>query len=417
VNLVLGAHLPATREPKSSRDTLPLASQLHTRLGEPQRTKSAHLHSLLASRLFVSLLFGSTLLATLTAGLWPFRPPENDATGLKGDDAIWFSGQGTAISDGMLRFGDAGGSTCTLELWLKPASAWIGGTPLSFYNRERGREFAISQDGAELLLRLVDWDRRGTNREQVLVVQNVFRRSEFLLTLTSNGANTLVYVDGQMMLNAPHFQLSSKDLAARLILGSAPRRDDAWAGEVKGLAIYAADLSAGEVMKHSRQWIATGRPTVSVGQDPVALYLFRGPWDKVVPNAVAGGVDLTLPRRFRTVDQLRFQSGASEKRFDNTSRNDAVLNVLGFVPLGWVAAWFWMVLVRGKSFVPAAVMTGIAASFVIEFFQSYLPTRYSGTTDLITNSIGTCFGVAAYLAAAWMIAKKNRVGHSGTQPV
>jgi VanZ family protein len=409
--------LPATREPKASRDKLSLGSQPYTRLGAQQRTKGAHLRSLLASRLFAGFLFGSTLLATLTAGLWPFRPPENDATWVKGGNAIRFGQQGTAISNGTLRFGDAGESTCTLELWLKPASAWIGGTPLSFYSQERGREFAISQDGAELLLRLVDWDRRGTNREQVLVVQSVFRRPEFLLTLTSNGENTIVYIDGQMTLNAPHFQLSSEDLAAQLILGNAPRRNDAWAGEVRGLAIYAADLSAGEVMQHSRQWIATGRPTVSVGQNPVALYLFRGPWDKVVPNAVAGGVDLTLPRRFRTVDQLRFQSGASEKRFDNTYRNDAVLNVLGFVPLGWVAAWFWMVLVRGKSFVPAAVMTGIVTSFVIEYFQSYLPTRYSGTTDLITNSIGTCLGVAVYLAAAWLIAKKNRVGHSDAQPV
>ncbi len=72
---------------------------------------------------------------------------------------------------------------------------------------------------------------------------------------------------------------------------------------------------------------------------------------------------------------------------------------------------------RGKGAALAAVITGVATSFVIEYFQSYLPTRYSGTTDLITNSIGTCLGVAMYLAAAWLIAKKNRVGHSEAQPV
>ncbi len=100
---------------------------------------------------------------------------------------------------------------------------------------------------------------KAPSREQLLVVQNVFRRSEFLLTLTSNGGKTVVYIDGQMTLDAPHFQLSSEDLAAQLILGNAPRRNDGWAGKVEGLAVYASDLSAEEVRQHAQQWTATGR--------------------------------------------------------------------------------------------------------------------------------------------------------------
>ena len=125
---------------------------------------------------------------------------------------------------------------------------------------------------------------------------------------------------------------------------------------------------------------------------------------------------MIVPRRFRTVDQLRFQSAVSEQRFDETYRNDAILNISGFVPLGCIGAWFWLHFVREKGAVLAAVFTGVVTSLVIEYFQSYLPTRYSGTTDLITNSIGTCLGVAAYVLAAWLIAKKNRVGQSNAQP-
>ena len=393
---------------------------MSVRVSMKQRTRNAFwrlLLRLLSSRLLASILFVSTLLATLTAGLWPFRAPENDATWVNDDDAIQFSQQGTAISDGMLRFAEAGPRPCTLELWLKPASTWTGGTLLDFYNQERRREFSISQNGPELLLRLVDRARRGAPREQRLVVRDAFRRSEFLLTLTSNGQRTVVYIDGRMTLDAPNFHLSTEDLAAQLILGNAPRRNNGWEGEVKGLAVYAADLNTGEVSQHARQWVATGRPTVSAAQKPVALYLFRAPWDKVIPNAVAGEVGFNVPRKFRTVDQLRFESALSENHFDDSYRNDAALNVLGFVPLGWVAAWFWAIFVRGKNATVAAILTGVATSFVIEYFQSYLPTRYSGTTDLITNSLGTCLGAAAYFGGAWLIAKRIRVEHADAQPV
>ncbi len=61
-------------------------------------------------------------------------------------------------------------------------------------------------------------------------------------------------------------------------------------------------------------------PTITAAQDPVALYLFRGPWDERIPNAVAGGVDLIVPQKFRTVDQLRFESAFSENHFDDSYR-------------------------------------------------------------------------------------------------
>ena len=292
----------------------------------------------ISSPTFVSVLFASVLLATLTAGLWPFHAPGNDATLVQSDSAIRFSGEGTAISDGMLQFEGAARGPCTIELWLKPASAWKGGTPLDFYNRERQRDFAISQDGVDLLLRSIERSNRGTRSERVLVVRNVFRRREFLLTLASDTDKLIVYIDGQLVLDAPGFYLSSDDLAAQLIVGNASRRNHGWAGEVKGLAIYGAELSASEGMQHVRQWSAYGGPGILPAQSPVAVFRFRGSGERVVSNDVPGGPQLILPQKYQTVDQLRFESAISELHYDDSYWDDAILNVLGFAPLGCVAA-------------------------------------------------------------------------------
>jgi len=87
---------------------------------------------------------------------------------------------------------------------------------------------------------------------------------------------------------------------------------------------------------------------------------------------------------------------------NSLSKRDLVVNVAGFVPLGFLAMTAVEAKFAGhkKTFyhIALAIIFGIGVSVTLEILQYYwIPGRYSSLYDLLTNTAGTIIGVLAYL--------------------
>ena len=336
-----------------------------------------------------SLLCLLTLCATLVAGLRPFHAPFNDVAWLKGSNGVQLGRYGTVLSQSAFQ-NPAEGADGSLELWVRPAKIWARGCILSFYDSHAKRLFRIEQDYTDLVLRLGEWD---TDDERTsLRVQDVFRKKEVFITVSFDGKETHVYIDGRLERSSIVFRLSSSDLSGRLILGNAPLRNYSWAGQLKGLAIYAEELNAAQALQQHRSWRERGEPVPGSSGQLSALYQFREHEGRTTRSSVSTGVTLVFPKRFLVVDQLRFESLASELKTEDSYFKNALLNVVGFIPLGFTVGLYTAGALRMRRAGLATVLLGTTVSVAIEYFQGFLPTRYSGCTDFFTNTFGTWIG-------------------------
>jgi VanZ family protein len=334
----------------------------------------------------------SVLFGILVAGLWPFHAPRNAVTWLENQNGLRFGRYGTIVSSGAFQMaGSVDEASSSLEIWLQPGLLNTSNTILSFSTPENLLQFSLNQYFSSLILQ-----REVRGRQNRIGIDGVFRQIKPLfITITSSAQQTAIYVDGALASIFPHFRLD-QDLTGQLVIGPSPVTSDGWRGQLLGLAIYHRELTAAEVVKHYDTWTKQGRPELSGNERVIALYLFSE-HSGIVHNAVQPGIDLQIPERFSLLHQPFLEPFWKEYKPGWEHWVDSILiNIVGFIPLGFFFCAYWSYRRPMKR--PAVVTTvlGLAISFTIEVLQSYLPTRTSGTTDLMTNTLGTFLGVMLY---------------------
>ncbi len=330
----------------------------------------------------------AVLLIILTLGLWPFHAPRNNVTWLADRNGLFFGGDGAAFgSDALGAAGQFDGGGASIELWVQPAKVWDNGTLLTLYRREDSFQFSLYQSLTDLGLG------SGTAR---FIVADVFRKgSAVFITLSSSAEGTSIYIDGVPVRTARGLQLSAADLASRIIAGDSVGQDRSWKGKLMGLAFYREPLTGEQVVRHYAGWKKAGRPELTAEDRSAALYLFDEHRGNAAHSQIGSGI-LSIPETYTVLDKVRLEPIWEEFEISRSYWRAAEKNIVGFIPFGFCFFGYWSVARPVRKAALRTIVLGTAVSFTIEFLQSYLPTRDSGMTDLVTNTLGTALGVLLY---------------------
>ena len=339
------------------------------------------------------------LCGILVAGLWPFHVPENQVTWRANNDGLYFGRYGSVLSTGTFSANplneDSGGS---IEIWLEPASLKSQHTILSFDGSDHpGTPFSIHQYKDAVVLYRHNVDSYGTVRTAGFKVDNVFREERpVFVTIVLGKQNTSVYVNGFLSKTSPPIGTSTNNLSGRLVLANSPGIDDSWSGQILGLVIYHRPLPAAQVAQHYEGWMKNQRPALAQDEAPVALYLFNERAGDIVHNQLDPATDLVIPKRYFVLHSAFLRSPWREYHPSWSYWMDVGINIAGFIPMGFcVVAYFSSVRTMERA-AAATIVLGFVTSLTIETLQAFLPTRDSGMTDLITNTLGTAIGVILY---------------------
>lgn len=171
--------------------------------------------------------------------------------------------------------------------------------------------------------------------------------------------------------------------------------ENGWQGQLRGLAIYNRALTDTQVLQHFHAWTTSQNAEIK-NEGPIALYLFNEGWGTAVHNQMNSENDLRIPGHFFVLHAPFLEMPWDEFQPSWSYWKNVMINIGGFVPLGFFFCAYLVSVRRMNRAVLATIVLGGVVSLTIEVLQAFLPTRDSGMTDLITNTLGTVIGTALY---------------------
>jgi VanZ family protein len=246
------------------------------------------------------------------------------------------------------------------------------------------------------------------------------------LAIIFDGTRLLAYQEGKKIKERKTGPLtfSAWDKSYPLVIGSEANGKFPWEGRIYSIAIFDRALKEEEIKEFSQE---PGIVRKVQNDNEGGRSVIQGPWEKpdesagnmLWPTPHGGGLtrplvgydfvcsggaivkdsgkgipaDLVIPAHFTPYKRTVLQKPFTQWREFRPNIMDILLNVVGFIPLGFLFAGY----LKHKGFrsiavVLLAIATGFCISLLIEVLQAFLPSRSSDMMDLIANTFGTMIG-------------------------
>src|SRR5262249_456720 len=174
--------------------------------------------------------------------------------------------------------------------------------------------------------------------------------------------------------------------------------------------IYHGTLDASTVVRHYRTLTSGEILDSATTASALALYNFSERAGQFIHDKTHDQTDLAIPSYYSVLHPPFLTPVWKEFTPAPWYMADLAVNVVGFTPAGFFICATLISLRGGKRSIALATLAGFLLSLSIELLQSYIPMRNFGTTDLITNPLGTLIGalLCAHTFEYWNIFRKRR---------
>lgn len=223
-----------------------------------------------------------------------------------------------------------------------------------------------------------------------------------LLTVVSAPDATRLYLNGRQVDASPALRLRIpvEPSPARLVLGNSVGASQPWTGDIGLFSLLPRACDESEVADRYTRWRANGERALPESSRPLLLYHLAEARAGRIPNRGAVGEPLQIPDRLYALGNRALAGPIAMDFRDRLMVRDAILNLIGFVPLGFA---FSMALSprihRRSTLVGFSVAAGLGLSLLIELSQTCIPTRDSSLRDLLLNGAGAALGAALWCLA------------------
>jgi len=289
----------------------------------------------------------------------------------------------------------------SIEIALRPAG----------YQEKKGKFILSLHDGRDrnqllmwqyhswiILMNGDDYDHKRKTKRIAVDIASLSPTTRFV-TVTTGEEGTEVYLDGQFVMRKKDLTLKVPNGSkARLLLGNSVYGKQPWQGDIYGLAFYGYTLTAQDATRHFNRWFHDQNFSFAKKDKPSVLYFFDEKEGLRALDHAGGNHHLEIPLKMQILEREILSPTWSLLKFNKSFIKDFVLNLVGFIPFGFVLS-ATLIKLGGtfeKNNVLITVVLCFTLSLIIEIVQAWIPSRSSHMPDLILNTLGALIGTIIY---------------------